>query len=513
MHYNERNPHPFSTRKTELIWDGKYDERGNRRTLNITAATLPLQLIESVDQPRSEALATGQGELFEKQHQRQDDFRNRLIWGDNRVVMASLRQEFSGKIRLIYGDPPFNVGADFTMELLIGEGKDKIPKQQSALEAVAYSDIWGKGTDSYLHFMYERLTLMRDLLAEDGSIYLHCDPTMSHYLKLLMDEVFGPDQFRNEIVWLYRKWTNAAGYFQRNHDVILFYSKSNGYLFNKLFNPNSPQAAKYERGWDTNRVSGVKQLIVYNEEKAKAEMASGKYDRIVYRLDPEGTAFADWWELNYLSSKSNERLGYPTQKPMQLLERIIKASSNEGDLVFDPFCGSGTTGAVAEALGRRWIMADLGRFSIHTTRKRMIELQRERHADAKPYRSFDVYNAGRYERQWWQKERLKGAEDEHRRVVLELFGAEVLEPQHQPSPYLHGVKDGAYCHVAPIDTIFGRADVEEIAELLNVNLWGGVNQLKSYVSLGNSRWKSTRASRPSKRVTGSRCNSSVSRAR
>ena len=477
MHYNERNPHPFSTRKTELIWDGKYDERGNRRTLNITAATLPLQLIESVDQPRSEALATGQGELFEKQHQRQDDFRNRLIWGDNRVVMASLRQEFSGKIRLIYGDPPFNVGADFTMELLIGEGKDKIPKQQSALEAVAYSDIWGKGTDSYLHFMYERLTLMRDLLAEDGSIYLHCDPMMSHYLKAMMDEIFGADQFRNEIVWHYKGTGGPRQMFPRKHDIILFYAKADN-LFNVIEVPRVHQGEVYGKHRTTKRCDSV------------------------------------WGDISTVwNSDRKNHLDYPTQKPTPLLERIIKASSNEGDLVFDPFCGSGTTGAVAEALGRRWIMADLGRFSIHTTRKRMIELQRERHADAKPYRSFDVYNAGKYERQWWQKERLKGAEDEHRRVVLELFGAEVLEPQHQPSPYLHGVKDGAYCHVAPIDTIFGRADVEEIAELLNVNSWGGVNQLKSSVSLGNSRWNFTRASRPSKRVTGSRCNSSVSRAR
>lgn len=457
MHYNASHPHPFATRKTELIWDGKYDEHGNRRILDIAAATLPLQLIESVDQPRSEALATGQGELFKQQHQRQDDFRNRLIWGDNRIVMASLRREFSGKIRLIYGDPPFNVGADFTMELLIGDGKDKIPKQQSALEAVAYSDIWGKGTDSYLHFMYERLTLMRELLAEDGSIYLHCDPTMSHYLKLLMDEVFGADQFRNEIVWSYPRARPGGKQFARLHDVIFWYSKGPTWTFDK----ESAQVPLSAEALTVNTIIR-KDGSVWTRKRNTKDMP-------------------DVWDIKFHTG-SKERLGYPTQKPMQLLERIIKASSNEGDLVFDPFCGSGTTGAVAESLARRWIMADLGRFSIHTTRKRMIDLQRERHADAKPYRSFDVYNAGKYERQWWQKERLKGAEAEHRRVVLELFGADVLAPQHQPSPYLHGVKDGAYCHVAPIDTIFGRGDVETIAELLNANVGKGGGKPEGFLS-------------------------------
>ncbi len=201
MQYNSDNPHPLSVQKTELVWEGKYDEQGNRRPVNIVDATLPLQEIEKVDQPRSEAAADGKLELFEKEHKRNDDFRNRLIWGDNKVAMASLLPEFEGKINLIYADPPFNIDADFTMKVPIGDDKEKIKKDMSALETVAYSDIWGKKTDSYLHFMHERLTLMRDLLAKDGSIFLHCDPTMSHYLKLLMDEVFDEKNFINEIIW------------------------------------------------------------------------------------------------------------------------------------------------------------------------------------------------------------------------------------------------------------------------------------------------------------------------
>jgi adenine-specific DNA-methyltransferase len=153
---------------------------------------------------------------------------------------------------------------------------------------------------------------------------------------------------------------------------------------------------------------------------------------------------------------------YPTGKPEPLLDRIIKACSNEGDLVADFFCGSGTTGAVAERLGRKWIMADLGRFAIHTSRKRLIELQRTLHKDGKPYRAFDVYNLGRYERQWWQQERLQGADTEHRRVVLEFFRAEVLT--NTPSPLLHGRKAGAFCHVDSIDSMFTRDEAKAVAQ-------------------------------------------------
>ena len=170
-----------------------------------------------------------------------------------------------------------------------------------------------------------------------------------------------------------------------------------------------------------------------------------------------------WYGKQWMiHSQSSESLGYATQKPEALLERIIKASSNEGDLVADFFCGSGTTGAVAERLGRRWIMADLGRFAIHTTRKRMIELQRKLYDENKPYRAFDVYNLGRYERQWWQKERLKGADGEHRRVVLEFYKAEVL--QSPPSPLIHGRKGSALCHVDSIDGLFTRDELKAVAK-------------------------------------------------
>ena len=169
-----------------------------------------------------------------------------------------------------------------------------------------------------------------------------------------------------------------------------------------------------------------------------------------------------WTDVLPVQAQSLERLNYATQKPEALLERIIQASSNEGDLVADFFCGSGTTGAVAERLGRKWLMADLGRFAIHTTRKRMIELQRKQHNDGKPYRAFDVYNLGRYERQWWQQELLQGADTEHRRIILEFFKAEVLT--NPPSPLLHGRKARAFCHVDGIDSMFTRDEAKAVAQ-------------------------------------------------
>jgi adenine-specific DNA-methyltransferase len=159
---------------------------------------------------------------------------------------------------------------------------------------------------------------------------------------------------------------------------------------------------------------------------------------------------------------SSEYIGYATQKPEALLERIIQASSNEGDLVADFFCGSGTTLAVAEKLGRRWIGVDLGRYAIHTTRKRLIQVQRELHASGKTYRSFDIYNLGRYERQWWQLDRLKGADDEHRRVVLRFYKADPLA--NPPHPLLHGKKNGAFVHVAQIDSVFSYNALAAVAQ-------------------------------------------------
>ena len=432
--YGPDNPHPFSTIRTELIWEGKYDEYGNRREVDLAGSTFPLQKIETVDDPRSRAEV--QGLLFEPQKSHRDDFRNRLIWGDNKLVMASLLKEFKGQIDLIYIDPPFDVGADFTMNLPIGNKKDAIDKDQSTLEMIAYRDMWGKGTDSYLHMISERLLIIKELLSESGSLYFHCDWRVTSLIRLLLDDIFGNSNYVNECIWFYKTggMPEKLG-FGRKHDTVHFVTKN-------------------------------RNIAKWNSQKEKSYLAHDYgFSNIELFKDELGTyslvSLRDVWDIPALRGNQPERVDYPTQKPEALLERIIKASSNEGDLVADFFCGSGTTGAVAEKLGRRWIMADLGRFAIHTSRKRMIEIQRDLHANHEPYRSFDVYNLGRYERQWWQRESLKGADEEHRRVVLEFYRAEPL--YNSPNPLLHGRKGPAYVHVDGIDGIFGRDEVRQVA--------------------------------------------------
>ncbi len=258
------------------------------------------------------------------------------------------------------------------MRVQLGEEGDSVQKEQSILEAVAYRDTWGKGTDSYLHMMYERLMLMRELLSERGSIYVHCDWRISSMLKLILNEVFDENNYRNEIIWHYRRWTASSNTFQKMHDTIHWFTKSSAYQLNKIhIEPTEGQKQKHERGWDRNSVliNGRRQpqLIIYDRQKVDQLIMTGRinlseFSRVI-EVDTEMTIAPDVWEVNYINSQAIERTGYDTQKPEALLERIIKASSNEGDLVADFFCGSGTTLAVAEKLGRRWIGVDLGRYA------------------------------------------------------------------------------------------------------------------------------------------------------
>ena len=452
IRYGPDNPHPLSTLKTELVWEGKYDEYGRRREVDIAGAALPLQKIETIDEPRSRAEAAGdQQALFElnEQAQKLGDFRNQLIWGDNKLVMASLLEDFRGKIDLIYIDPPFDVGADFTMQVPLGDNNDTIEKDQSALELVAYRDMWGRGTDSYLHMMFERLVLIRELLSERGSVFVHCDWHVGHYLRAVLAEVFGKDNFVNEIVWYYynKLHDSRKHILPRAHDVIFRYAKVEG---QQIHNPLKEKRDKPVTKFKYHKVAGQIQNIIGPDGKA------------VTYISEERTV-DDVWRIRCLQPANlEETLNFNTQKPEDLLERIVTLGSEEESIIGDFFCGSGTTGAVAERLGRRSLMADLGRFAIHTSRKRLIELQRKLHEERNPYRAFDVYNLGRYERQWWQKEYLKGADKEHRRVVLEFYKAEPI--QNSTSPLIHGRKGPALVHVDSIDSIFTRRELRAVAE-------------------------------------------------
>lgn len=319
------------------------------------------------------------------------NWKEKTIWsGDNLPIMRGMNSE---SVDLIYLDPPFNsnrnyaapigseaAGAEFkdtwTLNDIDEEWINLIADKHSKLHYVLLATMTDSDK-SYLVYMAVRLLEMKRILKDMGSIYLHCDPTMSHYLKLVMDAIFGRDNFRNEIVWHYNKWTNAASYFQRNHDVIFCYGKSENPKFNPLYSLSEDKKRKMEIGYQVNRPQGIKQLIVYDREKAATKIREGNYDRVVYMDEGErGTLMPDvWTDINIINSQSRERTGYPTQKPEKLLERIIVASSDKGDIVFDPFCGCATTLVAADNLKRDWIGIDVSPQATYLVKKRIRETQ------------------------------------------------------------------------------------------------------------------------------------------
>jgi len=442
---------------TELIWDGKFEEPVKlpvKRAVDRVA--LPFQTIEVINEPRE---GTGSSQLFSGH--KKEGWRNKLIWGDNKLVMSSLLKEYAGQINLIYIDPPFDVGADFSIKVKVGD--EEITKEPSILEEKAYRDTWGKGTNSYLQMMYERLLLMRELLAENGSVYVHLDWHIGHYVKVMMDEIF-PEHFKNEVIWHYRRWTAGSKQYQNMHDAIFFYTKGDNYTFNKTeVEPTESQKQVIQKGYNVNVVPSkngkIRQLLVYDKEKVEALIKEKKidpnnYGKIVY-IDTKETIASDvWTDIQFLHSQALERLDYDTQKPEALLERIINASSNEGDLVADLFCGSGTTGAVAERLGRRWIMSDLGRFAIHISRKRLMEIQRKLKEESKDYSPFEILNLGKYERQHWQialggKETTSESKKitQYIKFIIELYRGEIIGG----FKHIHGKKDKRFIHIGAVD--------------------------------------------------------------
>jgi adenine-specific DNA-methyltransferase len=287
------NPHPLSQMHTELVWEGKYDEFGRRREVDVAALSMPMQRIETVDEPRARAAAAGQLEMFEKElatgrarhsvraggepggrgAQGTDapyqNFRNRLIWGDNKLVMASLLKEFKGRIDLIYIDPPFDVGADFTMDVPIGDGKETIEKDQSTLEMVAYRDMWGKGTDSYLHMMYERLSVMKELLSETGSIYVHCDYHVNYMIRVLLEDVFGQERFVNEIIWKRKGGSaNPQNRYGVVTDTIFHFAKTDDYVFEPECTRESEEAKRYIAERFRSELNGRKYMLAPIERNA-----------------------------------------------------------------------------------------------------------------------------------------------------------------------------------------------------------------------------------------------------
>ena len=508
---------------TELIWDGKYDKATGKKCAP-PRIVLPFQTVETVNESAADRHRTL--DIFASG--KPAEWRNRLIWGDKRYILPSLLPEFAGKVNLIYIDPPFDTGANFSYLATIPDAppeatgshrkppeatgshrkpvKTKVSpngdededdseassaiggasglsfvKEPSVIEQKAYRDTWGKGLDSYLKWFYETVVLLRELLTDDGSIYVHIGPNVSQYARVVLDEVFGQDNYITEIIWKRTTAHFTARRFAFVHDVIYQFTKSTKFIHNKpeIEHPEAYMDVKYkyedEKGkYRLSDASGAGQGPPRSffgrtiSPPRGRHWASQEYideNSSEYVLGEDGmpqkksylktaTVGSVWDDISPVNSQAEERNAYPTQKPEALLERIIKASSNPGDLVLDCFCGSGTTAAVAEKLGRRWITCDLGRFAIHTARKRFLAID-----NVKP---FVVQNLGKYERQQWQQAEfgdnaaaLTGA---YREFILSLYAAQPI----QGYLWLHGVKHGHMVHVGGVDAPVSVGDVAQI---------------------------------------------------
>ncbi|MDR2461027.1 MAG: site-specific DNA-methyltransferase [Deltaproteobacteria bacterium] len=443
-------------REVELIWNGKNS--------NVCNVVLPFQIIEQIDEPRDNG-ETSLNPLFEVDNRgrQKEGWTNKLIWGDNKLILSSLKYgpmreeiERQGGIKLIYIDPPFDVGADFTMDIEIGD--ETFTKSPTIIEEIAYRDTWGNGTDSFISMIYERLSLMKDLLAEDGSIYVHCDWHVSNHIREILDELFFPQNFINEIIWHYPdKIPSGTKKLPQNHDTIYFYAKNkNKKIYNllkvlrnepiklprKLWNPELQKWRGYQRDSSGNII----------------------YDIVNYKIED------DVWTIPAASVvRGKELLNYPTQKPSEILYRIIEMSSNKNDIIADFFCGSGTTPSVAEKLGRKWIATDIGKFAIHTTRKRLLGVQRELKKDGKTFRAFEIVNIGKYERQHYvainldlhEEEKIRQQEEKELAFQQLILNAYHTEPINGFKTF-HGKKSGHMVVIGPINLPVTGLFIEEV---------------------------------------------------
>jgi len=435
-------------------------------------------------------------------------WRNKLIWGDNLLVMGSLLEKFAGKIDLIYIDPPFATGADFSFTAPIGETGQQVFKEQSVIEEKAYRDTWGSGTASFLEMLQMRLVLMRDLLSGNGSIFVHIGAEVSHLVRSAIEDVFGAENFRNEIVLPGRAPKNLQQQFEQvsrlqiRHDALFWSSKSPATRFRphwvEKHDAGNPEG-HWHHAWSTADrptmrypllgVTPTSGQWVWSQERA--EKAVANYER--YLKEGGGRTLAEYWrdtgcklefirpdpkdgKPQYWCAPAETRIadtvwagipiysasqGYPTEKNERFLEEVLQLASKPGDLVADFFCGSGTTLAVAEKLGRRWIGCDLGRWAIHVTRKRLLGIE-----NCKP---FEILNLGKYERQYWQGVTFGEAKDkplaeralyEYLAFILKLYGAQPVAGM----AHLHGKKGRAMVHVGAVDA---PVTIDEVNQALD----------------------------------------------
>jgi adenine specific DNA methylase Mod len=489
------------SKQVELNWNGKSDE--------ITNVELPFQIIEQVDEPRTENVSMLQGSFDFASGSQMTGWTNKLIWGDNKYIISSLKNgpmreeiEKQGGIKLVYIDPPFDVGANFSMNVDIGD--NSYEKKPNVLEQMAYRDTWGLGQDSFLSMLYERLLLIKDLLSDDGSIFVHTDTKVGPQIKSIMDELFGVDNFMNLISWLRTRVSHSdGGQFGRNTDLILFYRKTKN---SKFFHQYEDHEESYLKRFSQIDEDGRRYMLVplHGPGNGPPRMFDGKeihpprgrcfptqenVDKLLkqnrigytsnetpcrksYLDENKGKVISNFWDsVEPLNPMAKERIGYPTQKPEKLIERIINATTVEDDLICDFFVGSGTTAAVAEKLNRKWICSDLGKFAIHTTRKRMIGIQRELKKQEQNWRAFEILNLGKYQIQHYiydgkterdeiKQRKKEKKEKEFKSLIFEAYKATEVSDFRA----IHGKKGSAFVSLGPINQPLSRNHVEEVIE-------------------------------------------------
>lgn len=374
-----------------------------------------------------------------------DGWFNKVFWGDNLQVMSHLLKKFRGKVKVAYIDPPFDSKADY--KKLVGIRRKSIESDQSSFEAKQYSDIWNN--DDYLQFMYDRIVLIRELLSDDGAIYLHCDWHKCHQLRCLLDEIFGANNFRNQIVWAYPgREMHIEKKFNSKHDVILFYAKS---PLTKI--DMSSVATPYDK---EERLRTLRRKVHKDEDgrewvwETRGQAAGQEaYKRYVDEIIADGKALNDvWTDVQFLRGNDPQRTGYPTQKPEELIERCIKASSKLGDLVFDCFLGSGTTAAAAIKCGRRFVGGDINLGAIRTSTLRLLELYKSSLVSSMA--GFEIYNVNNYELFMNQVE-----------AVDLLIEALEVQPFEIKGVY-DGERDGRMVKIMPVNRIATKADLSTL---------------------------------------------------
>ncbi len=475
----------------KLLWKNKKEE--------VDKIVLPFQKIETVTISR-----TGKDTLNVLRNTDNSSWKNKLIWGDNKYILASLLKDpsIAGNIKLIYIDPPFFTGTNMNIPIKIGDTSE-VTKEPSAIEEVAYRNMW-KGNSreeqasSFLQYMYERIKLMHDLLSEDGSMYVRFDYHYSHYIKIILDEIFDYDNFRNEIIVNRTRKNVMESQTQRVFptatDSLFFYSKNNSAFLNKVVKKLEQKREGFWRHMDDSAGQGSPKIFFgkklsppvgkhfkYSQEKIDEMIKNGKirlhckncgYEhtegnwnkcpsckkdnpRPEYWVSEREHALLDtnWTDIPGYSFST----GYPTENSEHLLERVILASSNPSDLVADFFAGSGTTNIVAEKLNRRWIACDIGRFSIHTIRKRLLEIP-----TCKP---FEVLNMGKYERKYWATETLGEDYKKYIDFIVQLYNAKPLNNFE----YIHGKKGSKAVHVGLVDSPVSKKEIfDALAECKKV---------------------------------------------